>query len=89
MSGEDAAGPMKPVSDPGGQVGAGTPLRGPTDSSLPARKASPIAFGTRASDWSTRARFSAVEAFISCSRAMAMLRRSSALARATRVSASA
>jgi hypothetical protein len=55
----------------------------------PARKASPMLLGTRASACRSRARLSAVDAFISCSRAIATLLRSSALARATRVSASA
>ena len=47
------------------------------------------AFGTSASDSTSPARLSSMLAIISCSRATAMARRPSALARATRVSASA
>src|ERR1700684_2264477 len=54
----------------------------------PLRKASAIAIGISASACTTFARFSWTAACISCSLATAKARRSSALARATRVSAS-
>lgn len=56
---------------------------------LPERKASAMALGTSASESTRSERFSATLAFISCSTAIASARRSSARARATRVSASA
>jgi|GEM_PF-4529415 len=58
-------------------------------SRLPRRKAAAMAKGTSASASTTWARLPATAAFISCSRARARARRSSALARATRMSASA
>ena len=56
---------------------------------FPSRKAAAMASGTSASAKTTPARLRATWAFISCSRAVAIARRSSAFARATRVSASA
>ena len=54
---------------------------------LPVRKASAIAFGTSASACITLARASSAFAFISCSKATAIARRSSALACAIFLSA--